>query len=96
MAKNLALDEIRGKWFNVLANRWFQPLTHVSARALPRDRRDSCQRRKRGTREEHRFVSQHRVLQSVHPMFPRNIGPKQGCNLIPALSKNAKELRYAY
>ncbi len=72
-----------------LANRWFQPLTHVSARGLPRDRRDSCQRRKRGTREGQRFVSQHRVLQSVHPMFPRNIGPKRGCNLIPALT-NAK------
>lgn len=25
-----------------------------------------------------------------------HIGPKRGCNLIPALSKNAKELRYAY
>ena len=69
MAEKLALDGIRGTWFNVLANRWFQPLTHVSARGLPRDRRDSCQRRKRGTREEHRFVSQHRVLQSVRPMF---------------------------
>lgn len=84
MAENVAIDEIRGSWFNVLANRWFQPLTHVSARALPRDRRDSCQRRKRGTRDEQRFVSLHRVLQSVRPVFPNQIGPKRGRNLIPA------------
>jgi hypothetical protein len=30
------------------------------------------------------------------PLGPKTIGPKRGCNLIPALSKNAKELRYAY
>ena len=51
-----------------LANRWFQPLTHVSARGSPRVWPECCQRRIRETRNAHRFVSQHRVLQSVRPM----------------------------
>lgn len=54
-----------------LANRWFQPLTHVSAPGFPRDRAISCQRGKRETRGAHRFAVIHEVLQSVSGLFRR-------------------------
>jgi hypothetical protein len=85
MAENIEVDGIREMWFNVLANRWFQPLTHVSARGSPRDWPKLCQRQKRETREGHRLASLHRVLQSVPPMS-ETIGPKRGCSLTPALT----------
>ena len=56
---------------NVLANRWFQPLTHVSERAVPRVSVFSCQRGKREKRDTHRFAVAQSVAQSVRPSFPR-------------------------
>jgi hypothetical protein len=85
MAENIEVDGIREMWSNVLANRWFQPLTHVSARGSPRVWPETCQRRKRETRRKYRFVSLHRGLQYV-PLMSETIGPKRGCSLTPALT----------
>lgn len=105
MADILALDGIRGMWFNDLANRWFQPLTHVSAwslaltkgwllRVATSERSETCQRRIRETRMGHRFVSLHRVLQSVRPMSVTERATWD-CRPSAALSINAKDLRNA-
>lgn len=48
-----------------LANRWFQPLTHVSGGGFPRDTAICCQRGRRGKRGEYRFTVAQRVAQSV-------------------------------
>jgi hypothetical protein len=52
-----------------LANRWFQPLTHVSDGGFPRDCAISCQRSIRGKRGEQRFATAQRVAQSVRGAF---------------------------
>lgn len=54
---------------NELANRWFQPLTHVSARGSPRDSAICCQRGTRGKRGQQRFATTQRVAQSVRRAF---------------------------
>jgi len=54
-----------------LANRWFQPLTHVSDGGSPRVSAISCQRGRRGKRGEHRFATAQSVAQSVPASFPR-------------------------
>jgi hypothetical protein len=53
----------------VLANRWFQPLTHVSARGFPRYSADIGQRGKRETRNSHRFAAAQPAAHSVHGAF---------------------------
>ena len=58
----------RGK-ANVLANRWFQPLTHVSSGAFPRDAADSCQRSTREKRGRQRLDVAQSTAQSVPQPF---------------------------
>lgn len=62
-------SEIMGKAPNVLANRWFQPLTHVSEARTPRDTAFSCQQGKREKRGEHRFRVAQSAAQSVLAAF---------------------------
>jgi hypothetical protein len=94
MAENIEVDGIREMWSNVLANRWFQPLTHVSARGSPRVWPETCQRRKRETRRKYRFVSLHRGLQYV-PLMDPTIRATNPLARTAALSMNESELRYA-
>lgn len=55
--------------FRDLANRWFQPLTHVSSGGFPR-KTDRCgQRGKRGSRNSQRFAVSHGAAQSVRRSF---------------------------
>ena len=56
--------------YDGLANRWFQPLTHVSVAAFPRDRPDSCQRRKREPHCEGRFEPNHNVVHCALLLLP--------------------------
>jgi hypothetical protein len=73
MIENARLSERAGE----LANRWFQPLTHVSARGFPRDTAICCQRGMRGKRGEHRFAMAQRVAQPVRASFlplPAGVG----------------------
>lgn len=64
-----------------LANRWFQPLTHVSEAAFPRDCAGQRQQAKREKREEQRFLVAQFAAQSVHgmgtvmPTSPTSYGP---------------------
>jgi len=67
--ETVAFCEIEPFPRKVLANRWFQPLTHVSARGFPRVAPLSCQRGKRETRGAHRFGWLQGWLQSVSQMF---------------------------
>jgi len=53
-----------------LANRWFQPLTHVSARSFPRGAGTYGQRRMRETRNSQRFAAAHRAAQFVRLSIP--------------------------
>lgn len=46
-----------GNCENDLANRWFQPLTHVSGRDFPRVSAVCCQRGRRGKRGQQRFAA---------------------------------------
>jgi len=55
--------------FSELANRWFQPLTHVSGAGSPRHSSKSCQRCARETRGARRRRWSHEWLQSVRPVF---------------------------
>jgi HNH endonuclease len=71
---------------NVLANRWFQPLTHVSSGGGPRVCGLSCQRRKRGKRVGQRSAVAHSSAQYVPGVFCKQIGPERGCRLNPALT----------
>lgn len=52
-----------------LANRWFQPLTHVSGGGFPRDCAALGQRGKREMREGQRFAAAQRAAHSVHGRF---------------------------
>lgn len=54
---------------NDLANRWFQPLTHVSSGGFPRYPADFGQRGKRETRNLQRFAVAHSMAQSVLGRF---------------------------
>ena len=62
---------------NDLANRWFQPLTHVSEAAIPRVTGFSCQRRKRETRGEQRYGWLQRWLQFVCRLFAAPSGAER-------------------
>jgi hypothetical protein len=53
-----------------LANRWFQPLTHVSGGGFARVPAASCQRGSREKRGEHRFAVAQRAAHSVPAAFP--------------------------
>lgn len=53
----------------VLANRWFQPLTHVSAGGFPRYARVSRQCPSREKRGAQRLAVAHRVAQFVYGVF---------------------------
>jgi hypothetical protein len=53
----------------VLANRWFQPLTHVSGGGFPRDTADTGQPATRETRNSHRFAAAQPAAHSVHGAF---------------------------
>jgi hypothetical protein len=65
-----------------LANRWFQPLTHVSAPSFPRDSAAYGQRGKRRKRNSNRFAAAHRAAQSVRVPFARWIETRSAetCN----------------
>lgn len=52
-----------------LANRWFQPLTHVSKRGFPRDAAIYCQRDMREKRGEQRFAVAQSAAHSVRAVF---------------------------
>ncbi len=60
-----------GEAENGLANRWFQPLTHVSGGGSTRDCADYCQRDMREKRGEHRFAVAQRAAQFVLEPFAR-------------------------
>jgi hypothetical protein len=62
-----------------LANRWFQPLTHVSAPGFPRDSAAYGQRGKRGKRNSNRFAVAHWMAQSVRASFFHNLS-RASCN----------------
>ena len=65
MLEPIRLSETAG----VLANRWFQPLTHVSSGGFARVSAIPCQRGMRGKRGEHRFAVAQRTAHSVHGGF---------------------------
>lgn len=77
---------------NVLANRWFQPLTHVSSGGFPRDCELSCQREKREKRVEHRFVVAQSTAQSVQCLFRDKIRAGMTRQRHPALT-NTRRMR---
>jgi hypothetical protein len=52
-----------------LANRWFQPLTHVSGGGFPRVSKPYVNRGTRDTRHSKRFTVAHRVARSVLAPF---------------------------
>jgi hypothetical protein len=54
---------------NELANRWFQPLTHVSGRPFPRDTATCRQQGKREKREGQRFLVAQSAAQFVPGVF---------------------------
>jgi hypothetical protein len=58
-----------------LANRWFQPLTHVSGGGFPRDTAICGQGETRETRKAHRFAVAQRAAHSVSGVF-RTRSPK--------------------
>jgi hypothetical protein len=53
------------KMLRDLANRWFQPLTHVSGGGFPRVSKTYVNRGTRETRHSKRFAVAHQVAQSV-------------------------------
>jgi hypothetical protein len=57
-----------------LANRWFQPLTHVSARSFPRKTAICGQRGKRETRHRGRFAVAQAAAHSVRAPFAQEFG----------------------
>jgi hypothetical protein len=61
------MPEIRRslEMFRDLANRWFQPLTHVSERGFPRVSAACVNRDERETRSSQRFAVAQWVAQSV-------------------------------
>jgi hypothetical protein len=65
MLEALSFSETAG----VLANRWFQPLTHVSSGGFARVSAVSCQRGMRGKREGQRFAVAQSGAQSVLGVF---------------------------
>jgi hypothetical protein len=69
MAEFCANLGVTRKAANDLANRWFQPLTHVSVGWTPRVSESCCQRGKRETRDEHRFAVAQAAAQSVLTAF---------------------------
>jgi hypothetical protein len=56
-------------WGRDLANRWFQPLTHVSGGGFPRYPAPLGQRGKREKRNSRRFAVAQRVAHSVPAVF---------------------------
>jgi hypothetical protein len=65
--------------FRDLANRWFQPLTHVSARSFPRVSATYVNRGTRDTRHSKRFAVAHQVAHSVRRPFRAAVpGKREG------------------
>jgi len=79
---------------NDLANRWFQPLTHVSVGGCPRESWIECQREKRETRGTYRLCMSQRVSQSVLGLFTAKQRAGKLRQQPPALPTNALEVRH--
>jgi len=59
----------RSSMLRDLANRWFQPLTHVSGCGFPRVSATYVNREKRETRKAQRFAVAQATAQYVQEMF---------------------------